>query len=233
MINIKEVFSKNGIELTDFQVEQFNKYYNILIEYNNVMNLTAITEFDEVVIKHFLDSVLPYIYIERNCNVIDIGTGAGFPSIPLKIVRDDLCFTLVDSLNKRINFLNTIISKLNLKNINTIHTRSEDLAKDIKYRERFDYCVSRAVAKLPTLLELCVPFVKVGGMLLAYKSSGFNSEIEASYNALKLLNCKVVKTKSYELPENYGSRTIIFVEKVKKTDKIYPRKNNLPKNKPL
>ncbi len=233
MINIKEVFSKNGIVLTDFQVEQFNKYYEILIEYNNVMNLTAITEFDEVVIKHFLDSILPYIYIERDSNVIDIGTGAGFPSIPLKIVRDDLRLTLVDSLNKRINFLNAVIAKLNLQNIVALHSRSEDLAKDVKYRERFDFCVSRAVAKLPTLLELCTPFVKVGGTFLAYKGSGFKEEIDLSCNALNLLNCQIEKIESYTLPENFGSRTVIFVKKVKKTDKIYPRKNNLPKNKPL
>lgn len=233
MINIKEIFSKNKIELTDFQVEQFTKYYKILIEYNNVMNLTAITDFDEVVVKHFLDSVLPYIYIEKESNVIDVGTGAGFPSIPLKIVRSDLNFTLVDSLNKRINFLNVVIGELNLKNIVAIHSRSEDLAKDVKYREKFDVCVSRAVAKLPTLLELCLPLVKVGGMFLAYKGSNYKEEIDISENALKLLNSKIENIENYELPENYGYRTVIFVKKVKKTDKIYPRKNNLPKNKPL
>ena len=233
MINIKEIFSKNKIELTDFQVEQFVKYYNILIEYNNVMNLTAITDFDEVVVKHFLDSVLPYIYIEKEFNVIDIGTGAGFPSIPLKIVRDDLSFTLVDSLNKRINFLNAVIGELNLKNIVAIHSRSEDLAKDAKYREKFDVCVSRAVAKLPTLLELCLPFVKVGGTFIAYKGSNYQEEIDISGNALKLLNSKIENIVNYELPKNYGYRTAIFVKKVKKADKIYPRKNNLPKNKPL
>lgn len=233
MINIREVFNDYGIELSNLQIEQFSKYYDLLIKYNNVMNLTAITEYDEVIVKHFLDSVLPYKNITKGAKVIDVGTGAGFPAIPLKIVRDDLCITLVDSLNKRINFLNAVISGLQLKNITAIHSRSEDLARGANYRGQFDYCLSRAVAKLPTLLELCTPFIKVGATFLAYKGSGYSEEINLSENALKLLSCKIQDIENYELPKEYGSRTVIIVKKVKNTNKIYPRKNNLPKNKPL
>lgn len=233
MINIKEIFNKHKIEINDFQEQQFIKYYDLLIEYNKVMNLTSITEFKDVIIKHFLDSILPYIYIERDSSIIDIGTGAGFPSIPLKIIRPDLKFVLVDSLNKRIKFLDVVIHELNLENVKTIHSRSEDLAKDEKYRESFDYCISRAVAKLNTLLELCIPFIKVNKEFVAYKGSNYKEELIEASNALKLLNCEVKEVKNYDLPENYGSRSVIFIKKVKKTTKIYPRKNNLPKNKPL
>ncbi|MGN1227112.1 MAG: 16S rRNA (guanine(527)-N(7))-methyltransferase RsmG [Christensenellales bacterium] len=233
MINIKDVFRSCNIELNDYQVQQFIDYYHLLIDYNKVMNLTSITEYDEVVIKHFLDSVIPYIYIEKDSRVIDVGTGAGFPSIPLKIVRPDLNMVLVDSLNKRINFLNVVIEKLKLKKILTIHSRSEDLAKDEKFREEFDYCVSRAVAKLNTLSELCVPFVKVNGNFIAYKGSNYLEEINSSKNALSLLSCKIENIKNYELPEDMGIRSVIIIKKLKKTAKIYPRKNNLPKNKPL
>lgn len=233
MINIKDVFNKYNIDLTDNQISQFIDYYNLLIEYNNVMNLTSITEFDDVVVKHFIDSILPYSLISQNKKIIDIGTGAGFPSIPLKIIRPDLKFVLVDSLNKRINFLNVVIKKLNLTNIEAIHSRSEDIANLKEYRESFDYCVSRAVAKLNTLIELCIPLVKVNGFLIAYKGSNYKEEIDSSQNALKSLNCVIDNIYNYLLPYDMGDRNIIFIKKNKISAKIYPRKNNLPKNKPL
>lgn len=233
MINIKDVFSSFDISLNELQIEQFNKYYNLLIEKNKVMNLTAITDYNEVIIKHFLDSAITYNEFKEGSRLIDVGTGAGFPSIPLKILRPDLSFVLVDSLNKRILFLNEVIKELNLKDVITIHSRSEDLANDIKFREKFDYCVSRAVAKLNTLTELCIPFIKENGVFIAYKGLNAQDEIDNATNCFKLLNCSLDKLVKYNLPDDYGERNIIYLKKNKKTAKIYPRKNNLPKNKPL
>lgn len=233
MINIKDFFLENGIALSDKQVFQFNKYFEMLIENNKVMNLTSITEFDDVVIKHYYDSILPYKSFYKNSKIIDIGTGAGFPAIPLKILRSDLEFVLVDSLNKRVNFIKEVVKELDLKGVEVVHSRSEDLALDKNYREKFDFCISRAVAKLNTLLELCIPFIKIKGMMLAYKGSNYEDEISISKNALSVLNCKIYKIEKFELPFNYGLRNIIFIEKTGKTTDKYPRKNNLPKNKPL
>jgi len=233
MVNIKEVFFDYGIEINEIQEKQFIDYYNLLIEYNKVMNLTSITDFNDVVVKHFLDSILPFSQFKQNSKVIDVGTGAGFPAIPLKIVRPDLEFTLVDSLNKRIKFLNEVITKLNLKDISAIHSRSEDLAHNVEFRENYDYCVSRAVAKLNTLLELCIPFIRIGGEFIAYKSSNIEDEIKNAKNAFKLLNCNVIRNDKYILPYNYGDRNILIIKKTKTTNNIYPRNNNNPKNKPL
>lgn len=233
MVNIEDIFKNYNIQLNEKQRQQFNLYYDLLIKYNNVMNLTAITEYNDVVIKHFLDSVLPYYIYKKDAKIIDIGTGAGFPSIPLKILRPDLCFTLVDSLNKRITFLDAVVKGLDLGNVELLHYRSEELAHEFKYRERYDYCVSRAVAKLNTLLELCVPFVKVDGCVVAYKGSNAIEEINACGNALSKLHCKIDKILDFDLPNEIGKRNIVIINKHKSTDKLYPRKNNLLKNKPL
>ncbi|MBE5745719.1 MAG: 16S rRNA (guanine(527)-N(7))-methyltransferase RsmG [Clostridiales bacterium] len=226
---MNELFKKYEYELSEKKKLLFDNYYIDLIEKNKVMNLTAITEKEQVYLKHFLDSVLPLYDIKDNAKVLDIGTGAGFPGIPLKIMNDTLNVVLLDSLNKRINFLNEEIEKLNLKNIKAIHSRAEDYAN--VSRETFDYVVSRAVARLNTLLEYCLPFVKVGGMFIAYKSINSNEELDECANALKILGGKIEKIKEIDLEGNL--RTLIYIKKVKETPKKYPRGQNKPKNQPL
>lgn len=227
---INEIFNKYNISLTEDQVKKFVKYYNLLIQWNKKFNLTAITEVKDVIVKHFLDSVLPYKKIKDNSTLIDIGTGAGFPGIPLKILNDSLKITLVDSLNKRVTFLNEVIKELNLKNITAIHSRCEDLAKTNK-RESFDYATSRAVAKLNTLSEYCAPFLKNNGFFIAYKSENYIEEIESSKNAFCILNLKIDKIENYVIENN--TRNIIFIKKLKNINKIYPRDKNKPKTNPL
>ena len=172
MKNLKQTFEKYGINLSKTQENQFDKYFSMLIETNKVLNLTAITEENEVLIKHFLDSAIPEKFIPKNSKVIDIGSGAGFPALPLKIVRDDLDITMVDSLNKRVNFLNEVINELNLQKTYAFHSRAEDFAKE--NREKYDVAVARAVASLDTLVEYLLPFVKVGGIAVIYKSTPLN-----------------------------------------------------------
>ena len=225
----KELFKKYNLNITEENMLLFNNYYLDLIEKNKVMNLTAITEKEEVYLKHFVDSVLPIKDIKKNANVLDIGTGAGFPGIPLKILENSLNITLLDSLNKRIEFLKEEIKKLNLNNITAIHSRAEDYAN--VSRETFDYVVSRAVARLNTLLEYCLPFVKIGGMFIAYKSLSAEEEIKECSNALKILGGKIEKLEKIDLEGNL--RTIIYIKKVKETPKKYPRGQNKPKNNPL
>ena len=227
---IKEIFNKYEIKLTNDQIEKFVEYYKLLVEWNEKFNLTAITEFKDVVVKHFLDSVLPYKEIKDNSTLIDIGTGAGFPGIPLKIINNSLNITLVDSLNKRITFLNEVINKLQLKNITAIHSRCEDIAKTSK-RESFDYVVSRAVAKLNTLSEYCAPLVKNGGTFIAYKSEGSQEELDISKNAFNLLNLKLEKILNYNIENN--TRNILFIKKFNTIKSIYPRDKNKPKTNPL
>lgn len=229
---LEEIFTSAGINVNKNQIAQFIDYYNLLIEYNNKINLTAITEPIEVIIKHFLDSVLPYKELELNATIIDIGTGAGFPLVPLKIIRPDLKITLVDSLNKRINFLNEVVKTLSLKDVTCIHSRAEDLATKIDFRQKFDYCVARAVAKLNTLSELTLPFIRIGGKLLAYKAD-FSEELASASKALGVLGGKFEKTLSFELPQNMGTRNIIVIKKVSNTPQKYPRGANKPKSNPL
>lgn len=224
-----ELFKKYEYSINDKKKLLFNNYYKDLVEKNKVMNLTAITEENEVYLKHFLDSILPLKNIKDNSKILDIGTGAGFPGIPLKIMNSTLNITLLDSLNKRINFLNEEISKLDLQNIKAIHSRAEDYAN--VSRETFDYVVSRAVARLNTLLEYCLPFVKIGGMFIAYKGSSSNEEIEECANALKILGGKIEKVEEFDLEGNF--RSLIYIKKVKETPKKYPRGQNKPKNQPL
>lgn len=216
--------------LVDDNQEKFETYYTHLVEYNKNVNLTAITEKEEVYIKHFYDSCLSQSYIHNKAKVVDIGTGAGFPGLPLKIIRPDIELHLVDSLNKRITFLNILKEKLNL-NFKTTHSRAEDFC--VNFRESFDVCVSRAVAKLNTLAEYCLPLVKVGGMLIAYKGANFNEELEESKKAIKLLGGQIEEVKTVLLPKDKGERNLIIIKKISKTNIKYPRSKNLPKIKPI
>jgi len=223
-----------GINLTDIQLGKFQIYYNLLIETNKVMNLTSITEEKDVVLKHFIDSLAIKNYIDISSGrVIDIGTGAGFPGIPLAIIYNDTQFTLMDSLNKRINFLNNVMEECKLDNIETVHSRAEDLGHNSVYREKYDYCVSRAVAALPVLLEYCIPFLKTGGKFISYKSEKAEEEIGLSVNAQKKLGCSFDKLYSFDLPGTDISRKFVVFEKVKTTNKAYPRQAGKPKRNSL
>lgn len=235
---LKTEIEKIGIQLDDLQVKQFLMYYELLVEWNKVMNLTAITEYKQVVEKHFVDSislihVLDKQYLDDNKSMIDIGTGAGFPGIPLKIVFPNLRVTLLDSLNKRITFLNEVIKKLKLENIETIHGRAEDYARQIKYREQYDICVSRAVANLATLSEYCLPYTKEKGFFISYKSDHVDEEIENSKNAIKMLGGKIEKIEKFILPDTDIKRAIIKIKKERLTEKKYPRKAGMPSKEPL
>lgn len=232
---------KFGIWLSGEQMEKFMDYYELLIEWNSFMNLTAITDFDEVVLKHFVDSLAVYqIDIFRHkisensvISLIDIGTGAGFPGIPLKLVFSEWKVVLLDSLNKRVKFLNTIIEKLCLENIEVIHGRAEDLARKEAYREQFDFSVSRAVANLSTLTELCVPFIKRGGYFISYKSEKVREELYAGERAIEILGGKLEDVLEYQLPDSDINRSLLLINKEKDTPKKYPRKAGMPAKEPL
>ena len=230
-IELKKIFKKYQINLSDEQCESFEKYYNLLIEWNKKFNLTSITDRDEVILKHFLDSCVTIMMINDNSYIIDIGAGAGFPSIPLKILNPTLKLVLVDSVNKKITFLNEIIKQLNLKNTIAIHERIEDIAHKEIYREKFDYVVSRAVASLNTLSEYALPFLKLDGIFLAYKSFDVESEINNSKNAIALLGGKLENIIIKNL-ENL-SRKIVVIKKINLTQKLYPRSKNKPRTNPL
>ena len=229
---IKEA-NKMGITITDIQKEQFVTYYESLVEWNKVMNLTAITDFEEVLEKHFLDSlsIVKTLDLNKKETMIDVGTGAGFPGLPLKIVFPKLKVTLLDSLNKRVEFLNYVIKSLNLQEIETIHGRAEDFARNSSYREKYDLVVSRAVANLSTLSEYCLPFAKVGGIFASYKSEKAEEEMKESKNAIFLLGGKMKKCEIFSLGNNI--RKIIVIEKKETTSSKYPRKAGLPSKKPL
>lgn len=232
---IKPEMVKLNIELSEKQYSQIYKYYNLLIEWNHVMNLTAITDETEFVTKHFVDSILLVEHYDFNScdSLIDIGTGAGFPGIPLKIVFPHLKVTLLDSLNKRIHFLNEVIILLELENAETIHGRAEDYGKDDVYREQYDLCVSRAVSQLPVLSEYCMPFVKVQGSFIAYKSIDTDDEIANSYSAIEILGGSEPKIKESTLIENKVVRRFVFIEKKEITPIKYPRKAGIPQKRPL
>ncbi len=228
---LKSKFAEYNIALNDTQILQFEQYYNLLIEWNNKFNLTAITDEDEVIEKHFLDSVLPKTLFNENAKVIDIGAGAGFPSIPLKIMRPDLSFILIDSVNKKVTFINEVISKLKLNNTTAIHTRIEDLAVNPAYRECFDVCVSRAVARLNTLVEYSLPFVKLGGDMLAYKSKQIDDEIKEAKKAISILGGTIKELAVNNFDDN--DRNVVVINKTSTTPVKYPRPKNLPRTKPL
>lgn len=229
---ISEV-NKISVELNEVQLEQFRLYYEMLVEKNKVMNLTGITDWDEVLEKHFLDSIslIRAVDLNQKLTVMDMGTGAGFPGIPLKIAFPNLKVTLADSLNKRVLFLQKVIDALKLEDIEAIHGRAEDLARDKKYREQYDISVSRAVANLSTLSEYCLPFVKIGGQFISYKSGEIEEEVNASKSAVFLLGGKVKDIVKFELGES--GRSFIVIDKVKGTPKTYPRKAGTPSKKPL
>lgn len=223
------------IELSNKQMEQFLLYYERMVEKNKVMNLTAITDFEEVVYKHFLDSlslIQASIFLGKG-NLIDVGTGAGFPGIPLKIVFPDLEVVLLDSLNKRIGFLNEVISGLGLKGISAVHSRAEDAGRKPEYREKFDFCVSRAVAHLSILAEYGLPFVKQGGYFIPYKSGNIEEEIKESEYAIKTLSGKIEEKISFSIPNTDIERTLILVKKAAPIQKKYPRKAGTPQKEPL
>ncbi|MBE7075460.1 MAG: 16S rRNA (guanine(527)-N(7))-methyltransferase RsmG [Clostridiales bacterium] len=230
MEEIKELFNSFGIVLSDLQRNKFDKYFHMLVETNKNINLTTITEEKEVWVKHFLDSLLPLDYFSQNATVVDVGTGAGFPGLPLKIVRSDLKVTLVDSLNKRINFLKEVVSQLNLSEVNAVHSRAEDFAKG--NREVFDFAVARAVAPLNILLEYLIPMIKVGGKAIIYKSSKLEEELSMSKQAINILGVKVLKVKNYKVNSDM-ERNVLIVQKVKTTPLKYPRDKNKPRLMPL
>lgn len=223
------------IVLNENQYQQFEKYFELLVEWNKVMNLTGITEYDEVYEKHFVDSlsIVKVIDIQKINTVIDIGTGAGFPGIPLKIAYPHLQVVLLDSLNKRIKFLDHVKKELDLKGIETLHGRAEDYAKDKKYREQFDLCASRAVANLATLSEYCVPYVKIGGKFISYKSGNIDEELKMSRNAIEKLGGTLEETVKFQLPGTEIGRSFVTIIKKKSTKSIYPRKAGLPAKEPI
>lgn len=232
---LTEKVKELSIVLNDKQIQQFEQYYNILVEWNKVMNLTAITEYEEVVEKHFLDSltIVNAIHVKKIETLIDVGTGAGFPGIPLKIAFPHLKVTLLDSLNKRIKFLNEVIDLLELNDIKAIHGRAEDYAKQAEYREQYDICVSRAVANLATLSEYCLPYVKVDGLFVPYKSGKIDEELKSSEKAVSILGGKVEEVVKFQLPGTDIGRSFVKIHKIKETKKKYPRKAGMPTKEPL
>lgn len=224
-----------GCDSSDETLSRFERYMQLILEWNEKVNLTAITERDEFVKKHFIDSLccIPHEEYKEAETVIDVGTGAGFPGMPLAIVSPDKKFLLIDSLNKRIKILNEIIDELGLKNVEAVHGRAEELARNKLYREQFDICVSRAVSRLSVLSEYCLPFVKKGGWLAAYKGPDADREIEDAHSALGKLGGKVIEIKNTEMTQFGISHRIVYIQKTMNTPKVYPRKAGTPEKKPL
>lgn len=251
MLDSRELFMKRvsrlNIDLTDKQLDQFDAFYHHLVEVNEYMNLTAITEYEDVLLKHYVDCLAVHVVKEFSglvcasntsadagrVKVIDVGSGAGFPGIPLKIAFPSLEIHLLDALNKRINFLNESIELLQLKGIETFHGRAEDYAKKAEYRASYDLCVSRAVANLSTLSEYCLPFLKVGGLFIALKSGEIQEELAHAQKAIRILGGEIVRVQSFTLPESDIERTFVVISKVQSTPKKYPRKAGLPSKEPL
>ena len=231
-----EQITEGQVLLTDVQMAQFEQYYDRLIEKNKVMNLTAITEREDVILKHFIDSLALARYVklwEKEYKIIDVGTGAGFPGIPLKISFPNLQVTLFDSLNKRIKFLQEMIDTLKLKEITAVHGRAEEGARDKNMREKYDFAVSRAVANMAVLSEYCIPFVKVGGYFIPYKTGTVEEEITQGKKAIQILGGKIEKIEKLMLPDSDISRSFVFIKKEKQTPKAYPRKAGTASKQPL
>ncbi|MBR4892869.1 MAG: 16S rRNA (guanine(527)-N(7))-methyltransferase RsmG [Clostridia bacterium] len=234
-MNLKELFSLMGLTIDDTKEEKFKKYTKLLTDYNNKVNLTSILDPDEINLKHYLDSVLPVLsgFFKDGMSVIDVGCGAGFPSVPLKIYNPSLKFTLLDSLNKRINFLNILIEELGLTDISTFHSRAEDAGHMENYRQKYDICVARAVAPLNVLMEYCTPFVKCDGYFIALKGKDGDIELDNAKNAMKILNIELVKKEEFILPGTDNQRKIYIFKKIKSTPDKYPRQAGKPTKNPL
>ena len=230
---LRKYLEELDINLNSEQILKFYKYMNLLIEWNKKLNLTAIIEPKNIIIKHFVDSLTISKYIEENAKLIDVGTGAGFPGIPLKIYRNDIEVTLLDSLNKRINFLNYVIEDVDLEKIKTIHGRAEEYAREKAYREEFDIATSRAVANMSTLSEYLIPYVKINGMVIAMKGPDIDEEIKCAGNAIKILGGKIINIEELELPGTDARRSIVCIRKTSGTASKYPRKAGTPAKEPL
>lgn len=232
---MKKAAASYGIELSEKQLEQFNRYYELLVEWNKVMNLTAITEPQEVAVKHMIDSLTAYdaSLFTEGATVIDVGTGAGFPGLPLKIFAPGIKLTLMDSLNKRVRFLQTVVDELGLQEVACVHARAEEGARNKAYREQFDIAVSRAVARLPILAEYCLPFVKRGGHFLALKGMQYQEEEQEAVKAIKVMGGSDTQTRPVKLPGLEDVRAVIDITKGMPTPKAYPRKSGTPAKNPL
>lgn len=230
---IKTYADEIEIVLNEQQIHQFYQYMELLLEWNEKINLTAITNPEEIIVKHFIDSLTIAKYVKENARLIDVGTGAGFPGIPLKIIREDIEITLLDSLNKRVNFLNEVIHELKLSKIQAVHSRVEDFAKDKKNRESFDYATSRAVANLSTLSEYLIPLVKIGGNAISMKGSEVDEEMKQSQKAISLLGGKIETIETFQLPQSDINRNIIIIHKTQNTPNKYPRKAGIPSKEPI
>lgn len=232
---MKKATEAYGLHLSEVQLQQFTRYYELLIAWNEKMNLTAITEAHEVAIKHMVDSLTAYdkTLFHKGVSVIDVGTGAGFPGLPLKIFCPEIRLTLMDSLNKRVKFLQTVVDELGLTGVECVHARAEEGARNKKYREQFDIAVSRAVARLPILCEYCLPFVKKGGHFLALKGRAYAEEAEEAKKAIKVMGGSHTEVREVHLPDLEDKRAIIIVTKTMPTPKAYPRKAGTPAKNPL
>ncbi|RNB79982.1 16S rRNA (guanine(527)-N(7))-methyltransferase RsmG [Brevibacillus nitrificans] len=230
-----EALAAKGIVLTERQMTQFDQFFHLLVEWNEKMNLTGITEEGQVYNKHFYDSITPAFYFpfDKAESVVDIGGGAGFPSIPLKICFPHLKMTIIDSLNKRMNFLQHVASELGLENVNPVHGRAEERGQEPAHREKYDLVVARAVARMNLLSEFCLPFAKVGGHFVALKGAEMTLELNEAKKAIKTLGGKTRKVETFQLMEEAGERNIVVVEKVEATPKSYPRKAGIPAKKPI
>ena len=232
---IKKMLGDVGLAAADSEAEQFLKFYEILIEKNKVMNLTAITEFGEVLIKHFADSLSlsSYVNLSEIKNMLDLGTGAGFPGVPIKIMFPNISVTYLDSLAKRMNYLTDACTEIGMENFECVHGRAEDFGRDKNFREKYELVVSRAVANLSVLAEYALPFVEVGGMFVSYKSANSEEEINNSKKAIKELGGKIEKVETFTLPGSEDPRSLVFIRKEKKTPSAYPRKAGIPKKSPI
>lgn len=232
---LKVAATEYGLNLTEDQISAFNKYYELLYEWNKKINLTAITEPKDVAIKHMVDSLSCFKsdLFKENTSLIDVGTGAGFPGLPLKIFYPSLKLTLLDSLNKRVKFLQLVVDELGLKDVEVIHARSEEAARNKKYREKFDLATARAVARLPIICEYCLPFVKDGGTFIALKGRQYEEEATQAQKAIKVLGGEIADIMPVKLPEIDDKRAVIYIKKIKSTPKTYPRKAGTPERNPI
>lgn len=232
---LKIAATEYGLNLTEDQISAFNKYYELLYEWNKKINLTAITEPKDVAIKHMVDSLSCFKadLFKENTSLIDVGTGAGFPGLPLKIFYPSLKLTLLDSLNKRVKFLQLVVDELGLKDVEVIHARSEEAARNKKYREKFDLATARAVARLPIICEYCLPFVKDGGTFIALKGRQYEEEATQAQKAIKILGGEIADIMPVKLPEIDDKRAVIYIKKIKSTPKTYPRKAGTPERNPI